>query len=160
MAPQPIPLNLCVEFIDVVPHAQQKKLDFYFDFSAGQKSVETVVMFQHSEGSFDLDRTVHPIPDPLFTRNVFQGYRSFLNQYLRHIQLLFFFGAGTFSAKMRASAAILTSVYILSGFIHGNTGLFPLSYIPQDPALGTDVAVCFFNTTEGRFFGTCFSVFY
>lgn len=64
-------LYLCVQFVDVIPHTQQKKLDFYIDFSAGQKSVESIVIFQHSKCAFDLNGSVDPIADPFLTHDVF-----------------------------------------------------------------------------------------
>ena len=96
---QPVPLNLCVQLVDVVAHTQQKKLDFYIDLPAGQKSVESVVMFKHSKCSLYLNQAVHPVTDPVPAHDVFQGHFPLCNQHFRHIHLLPFSGSGTFTPK-------------------------------------------------------------
>ena len=72
MAFQPVSLDFGMEFVDVIPHAQQKKLDFYINFPTCQKSVESVVMFQHTKGPFYLDRSVHTVADPRLAGDIFQ----------------------------------------------------------------------------------------
>ena len=60
-------LDLCMQFIDVVAHTQQKDLQFYLCFPPQQKSLESVIIFQNAKSSFYLNGTVHPIFDPCFT---------------------------------------------------------------------------------------------
>ncbi len=79
---QPVPLDLRMQLVDVVAHAQQKKLDFYIDFSTSQKSVKPVVMFQDSECSLYLNRAVHPVADTVSAHDVLQGYFPFRDQHL------------------------------------------------------------------------------
>ena len=69
---QPVSLDLGMEFIDVVPHTQQKKLDFHIEFPIRQKSVNSIVMFQYTEGSFHLDGTIHTVADAGRAGDIFQ----------------------------------------------------------------------------------------
>lgn len=64
-------LYFCVEFIEIITHTKQKNLQFYFGFPTGQKSLEFIIVFQDSQCSFHLDRTVHPIQDSCLALDIF-----------------------------------------------------------------------------------------
>lgn len=64
MASCPAILDLSMQFIQIIPQAQQKDLQFYLRFPSQQKSLEFIIVFQHPKGSFYLNRTVCPILDP------------------------------------------------------------------------------------------------
>ena len=70
-----------MKFVDIVTHAQQKKLGFDIGFPAYQKSAETVVIFQDPESPFDLNGPVHPVLSSLQAQDVLQGFFPFLHKY-------------------------------------------------------------------------------
>ena len=80
---QSVILDFGVEFIDVISKTKQKNLQFYFGFLAKQKSLEIIVAFQNTKGSFHLDGTVHSVLNSCFTHDVFIGNLPFLYKKFR-----------------------------------------------------------------------------
>ena len=76
-----------MQFVYVIPHAKQKYLKFHLGFPSQKESLETVVIFQDSEGSFHLDRPVHPIPDPGLTQDVLIRAHPFVQKVFGDIKL-------------------------------------------------------------------------
>ena len=116
-------LDFGVEFIDVISRTKQKNLQFYFGFPAKQKSLEIIVAFQNTKGSFHLDGTVHSVLNSCFTHDVFIGNLPFLYKVLGYIQPFIPSGFGTFFF-IRAFTAVCTFVYRYLGFIAVFTFLF------------------------------------
>ena len=125
---QSVILDFGVEFIDVISKTKQKNLQFYFGFPAKQKSLESIVAFQNTKGSFHLDGTVHSVLNSCFTHDVLIGNLPFLYKVLGYIQSFISLGFGTFFF-MRASTTIGTFVYSHLGFIAVFTFLFLYIYI-------------------------------
>ena len=86
MAPHPVILYFRMQFIQIIPHAEQKNLQFYFCFPSKQKSLEFIIIFQDSKDSFYLDRAVHPISNPFFAQDIFIRFLTLFQKALRNIQ--------------------------------------------------------------------------
>ena len=119
MPSHPIWLDFGLQFLDVISYVQQQDLPFCLGFSPQQKSLEFIIMFQHSKCPFYLDQALHTIKLPrglmmvlydlcLFPTNSFDTYsllsyrhlfvRSSFHNLLIHkrlflIQIRFYFSA-------------------------------------------------------------------
>ena len=92
MASCPAILDLSMQFIQVIPQAQQKDLQFYLRFPSQQKSLELIIVFQHTKGSFYLYRTVHPVLDPFFAQDVFIGFLTLFQKVLQKVSIPCIYG--------------------------------------------------------------------
>lgn len=73
---RPVILYFCMQFVQIIPHTEQKNLQSYFRFPTKQKSLEFIIIFQNSEYPFRLDRTVHTIQNPFFAQDIFIRFLS------------------------------------------------------------------------------------
>ena len=103
-------LYLGVQFVDIISHAQQKNLQFYFGFSAEKKSLKLIVVFQNAECPFYLDGSVHPIQDPLFAHDIFIRFPSLFHKLFGYIQLFVPLRSGAFFF-IRTAATVFTLIY-------------------------------------------------
>ena len=82
----PVALDFGMQLIQVISHAQQKNLKFYFVFSTEQKSLELIVIFQNAKRTFHLNGTVHPVQDSFFAHDVFVRLLSLRYEFFGHIE--------------------------------------------------------------------------
>ena len=113
-----------MQFVYVISHTKEQYLKFYPGFPSQKESLETVVIFQDSKGSFHLDRPVHPISDPGLTQDVLIGAHPFIQEVFGDIKLFVPKGLG---APVFIKAAAWISVPGSSFFLfHTRTkSLFP-----------------------------------
>ena len=99
-----------MQLVYVISHAKEKYLKFYLGLPSEKESLETIVIFQHSEGSLHLYGPVHPVSYPGLTQDVLIRAHPLIKEVFGDIELFVpkSFGA---SVLIGTASAVLTFVY-------------------------------------------------
>jgi len=108
-------LDLIVELVYVKCHGQQKEFSLHLYFPTQEKAPESHVLFEHPEGSFDLDGTVHTQQNTFICFNASFHLHTLPLKVLGNIEVFTALLKGNLTSTFYASFLVWAAITLRAG---------------------------------------------